>query len=153
MHHIHPIQEKGCSKCSILFLHASGNKIKKKKRERERTNNRSDNNYNKLICKYKSSVTKLSKTADWFTIKSHVMLIYSRITWDIIPNGVLWVLTTPPLPPQSVHNFMQLLDFAPVPPQFSHISKQETSMSLSPPKIDSSKLKKRSYLQQKNMLD
>lgn len=72
-----------------------------------------------------------------------------KITCEINPNGVLWVFSTPPLPQQALHDCMQLLDLAPVPPQLSHVSKQETSISRCPPKIDSSKLKCRSYLQYK----
>lgn len=72
-----------------------------------------------------------------------------KITCEINPNGVLWVFSTPPLPQQALHDCMQLLDLAPVPPQLSHVSKQETSIPRCPPKIDSSKLKCRSYLQYK----
>jgi hypothetical protein len=32
-----------------------------------------------------------------------------------IPNGVLSLFITPPLPPHSVHDFMELLNLAPVP--------------------------------------
>ena len=73
-----------------------------------------------------------------------------QITCDITPNGVFCVFMTPPLPPQLLQGFMQLLDLAPVPSQLSHASKQEISISLCPPKTDSSKVKLRSYLQNQN---
>lgn len=73
-----------------------------------------------------------------------------KITCDITPNGVFCVFMTPPLPPQLLQGFKQLLDLAPVPSQLSHASKQEISISLCTPKTDSSKVKFRSYLQKQN---
>lgn len=63
-----------------------------------------------------------------------------------MPNGVLWEFITPPLPPHSIQDFMQLLDFAPVPLHLSQVSNRTTFTSRWLPNTDSSKLKERSYL-------
>ena len=58
-----------------------------------------------------------------------------HFTCDIIPNGVLSNFITPPLPPHSVHDFMELLDLAFVPSHLSHLLEQGISISFCPPKI------------------